>query len=153
MDWSVDMSLVERHTKIEKPTARRSFLVVAVFVALLAGMAGRVADLVLFHNGSVAAATIERAIGKVQDRVEPAIMIGGILLERTRHMIAGGTLGCAVGAGLSATVAGGAALLTGGVAGVAIPTAATIGCGLGAPIGAAFGYPLDGYNWELDLAD
>jgi hypothetical protein len=147
------MSLVERHTKVEKSTARRNLLLVAISVALLLGTAGRIADLIFFHNGSVAAATVERVVGKIQDRIEPAIMLGGILLERTRHMIAGGTLGCAAGAGVAVTVAGGAALLTGGAAGLAIPTAAAIGCGLGAPIGAAFGYPLDGYNWELDLDD
>jgi hypothetical protein len=147
------MSLVERHTRIEKPAAKRPALLVAIFIALMVGMAGRVADLVFFHNQSVVAVTMERAAGKVQDRVEPAIMLGGILIERTRHMIAGATLGCAVGAGIGATVAAGAAVLTGGVASVAIPTAATVGCGLGAPIGASFGYPLDSYNWELDLAD
>jgi hypothetical protein len=147
------MSFAERHTRIEKQAPRRPVLLVAVFVALLLGMGGRVADLVLFHNGSATAVAVERVVGKIQDRVEPAIMLGGVLLERTRHMIAGGALGCAAGAGIGVTVAGGAALLTGGAAALAIPTAATVGCGLGAPIGAAFGYPLDGYNWELDLAD
>ena len=99
------------------------------------------------------AGAVERGIGEVQDRVEPAILVGGVVLERTRHMIAGGTLGCAAGAGVGLVVAGGAAILTGGAAAVAMPTAAAIGCGLGAPIGAAFGYPLDRYNWDLDLGD
>lgn len=147
------MSLVERHTRFEKREIRRPVMIAAVFAVLLLGAAGRVADLVLFPNQSVVAATVERMVGKVQDRVEPAIMVGGVLLERTRHMIAGGTLGCVAGAGVAVTVAGAAALLTGGAAAVTLPTAASIGCGLGAPIGAAFGYPLDGYNWDLDLAD
>ena len=147
------MSFVERHARNAKAAARRSTLLMAVAAALLVGVAGRVDDLVFFHNGPMVAGAVERGIGEVQDRVEPTILVGGVVIERTRHMIAGGVLGCAVGAGAALTVAGGAAILTGGAAAIAMPTAASIGCGLGAPIGAAFGYPLDRYNWDLDLSD
>jgi len=147
------MSSIERSSRIERSSTRNSAIVATIFAVLLLGIAGRFADMVFFDNGAAAVSSVERVVHKVQYRVEPAIMVGGIVLERTRHMVAGATLGCATGAGIGVTVAGGAALLTGGAAGLTIPTAVSIGCALGTTIGGAFGYPLDRYNWDLDTAD
>jgi hypothetical protein len=144
------MASMERSSQIGRSSTRNPAIVVTVFAVLLLGIAGRLADMVFFDNTAAAAGGVERAVHKIEYRVEPAIMVGGIVLERTRHMVAGATLGCAVGAGIGVTVASGAALITGGAAGFTIPTAVSIGCALGTTIGGAFGYPLDRYNWDLD---
>jgi hypothetical protein len=153
MDWNVAMASMERGSRIERSSTRNSAIFATVFAVLLLGIAGRFADMVFFDNAAAPFRSVERLVHKFQYRVEPAIMVGGIVLERTRHMVAGATLGCATGAGIGVTLAGGAALITGGAAGLTIPTAVSIGCALGTTIGGAFGYPLDRYNWDLDLAD
>lgn len=112
------------------------------------GIAGRIADFTVLPAWPQIARSVEFAVGKMQDRIEPMIFLGGIVVERSRHMIAGGAMGCVVGAGIGATAAAGLGLLTGGVALAGVPVAATVGCGIGGLGGAAFGYPLDSYAWE-----
>jgi hypothetical protein len=91
------------------------------------------------------AALTTQAAWEIHDESEHAIYIGGILVERNRHTIVGGTLGCVAGAALGA---GGAALVgvvTAGAGFAAIPAASAAGCGVLGIGGAAIGYPLDDY--------
>ncbi len=91
------------------------------------------------------AALTTQAAWEIHDESEHAIYIGGILVERNRHTIVGGALGCIAGAALGA---GGAALVgivTGGAGFAAIPAASAAGCGVFGLGGAAIGYPLDDY--------
>lgn len=88
----------------------------------------------------------DRLVAAGQDLIagaEKAIVVGGVLIYRHRHTIAGATLGCAAGslAGTASTL--GAAPATGGASLSAVAPVAALGCGLGAAAGAALGYPLD----------
>ena len=94
-----------------------------------------------------------RAIGGVETNAEHAIIIGGILLERNRHLAVGGAMGCTLGAGFGAAAGAGLGLLTGGIGFVSVPAATAVGCGLFGAAGAALGSPLDDYQISLsDLA-
>ena len=77
-------------------------------------------------------------------KAEQAIVIGGVLVYRHRHTIAGATLGCLAGATIGATSALGAGVATGGATVAGAGPAAALGCGLGALGGAAMGRELDG---------
>jgi hypothetical protein len=77
-------------------------------------------------------------------KAEQAIVVGGVLVYRHRHTIAGATLGCLAGATVGATSALGAGVATGGAAVAGAGPAAALGCGLGALGGAAMGRELDG---------
>jgi hypothetical protein len=91
------------------------------------------------------AAFTSQAAGEIHDRSEHAIYLGGIVLERNRHVVVGGALGCVAGAAIGA---GGAALIgvfTAGAGFAAIPAASAAGCGALGLSGAAIGYPLDDY--------
>lgn len=77
-------------------------------------------------------------------KAEQAIVVGGVLVYRHRHAIAGATLGCVAGATVGATSALGAGVATGGAAVAGAGPAAALGCGLGALGGAAMGRELDG---------
>jgi hypothetical protein len=77
-------------------------------------------------------------------KAEQAIVVGGVLVYRHRHTIAGATLGCLAGATVGATSALGASVATGGAAVGGAAPAAALGCGLGALGGAAMGRELDG---------
>jgi hypothetical protein len=82
------------------------------------------------------------------EKAEQAIVVGGVLVYRHRHAIAGATLGCLAGATVGAGAALGAGVATGGAtiagAGPAAALGCGLGCGLGALGGAAMGHQLDG---------
>lgn len=91
----------------------------------------------------------QSAVETIRYQVEPAIFVGGLLVSRSRHVIAGAAMGCTAGAAVGA---GGAAIVgvaTGGAGLAALPAAAGIGCLAGAAGGIALGYPLD--SWSLAL--
>lgn len=74
---------------------------------------------------------------------ERAVVVGGIVLYRYRHTVAGGVIGCAAGAALGATASTGVGVATGGAALPAVGPATALGCGAGAAYGVSLGYPLD----------
>jgi hypothetical protein len=92
-----------------------------------------------------------RAMAGAELRAEHAIIIGGIVLERNRHLAAGSAIGCTLGAGFGAAAATGIGFVTGGAGFAAIPAASALGCGVFGVAGAAVGSPLDDY--QMDLAD
>ena len=79
----------------------------------------------------------------LREKTEKAIVIGGVLLHRHRHTVAGVAVGCVVGSAAAVTTAAGAGLVTGGVSLPSAAPAAALGCGLGALSGAAMGRRLD----------
>ena len=79
----------------------------------------------------------------LRQKAEQAIVIGGVLLYRHRHAVAGAALGCAAGSVAATTTTLGAALASGGAALATTAPAAALGCGLGALGGAAIGRQLD----------
>jgi uncharacterized protein YcfJ len=79
----------------------------------------------------------------LREETQKAIVIGGVLLYRHRHAVAGAALGCVIGSMAGATTAAGAGLPTGGASLAGVAPAAALGCGLGALSGAAIGQPLD----------
>ncbi len=124
-------------------------LIASALIAVLAiGSLGRVADLAVSTTGS-GPTVAGRFLGTAQDGAEHAIYLGGIVLERNRHLVVGGTMGCAVGAAVGAGVATVAGVFSGGVGFALIPTASMIGCGLGGVAGGAVGRPLDDYASDL----
>jgi len=89
-----------------------------------------------------------------REKTETAIVLGGVLLYRHRHAIAGATIGCAMGSVAAATAAASAGLVTGGASLSAAGPAAALGCGLGALSGARVGSDLDNvYDAQGELAD
>ena len=70
-------------------------------------------------------------------------MVGGVLLYRHRHAVAGAALGCVAGSMIATTTTLGAGLATGGASLTTTAPAAAVGCGLGALGGAAIGQQLD----------
>lgn len=85
----------------------------------------------------------QSSVAELQALAERAIVLGGAVLYRHRHTVAGAVIGCAAGAaaGAGSAVAAGAA--TGGAALAVTPQATALGCSLGAAGGAALGYPYD----------
>ena len=83
------------------------------------------------------------AIEEFVDGAERAIELGGIVIYRNRHTLAGAILGCAAGATAGSVSGLAAGLATGGGALAATPAAAALGCGIGGAAGAALGRPLD----------
>lgn len=77
------------------------------------------------------------------DQARQAIVVGGVVLYRHRHAVAGAAMGCLAGSMAATTLSVGAGLASGGAALAAAPPAAALGCGLGAVGGAALGQPLD----------
>jgi hypothetical protein len=94
----------------------------------------------VLQEGLSAALSTQQAL---RAETEKAIVIGGVLLYRHRHAVAGAALGCVIGSMAGATTAAGAGLATAGGALAAVAPAAALGCGLGALSGAAVGQPLD----------
>jgi hypothetical protein len=88
------------------------------------------------------------AMDAIRDRLEPAVYIGGLLVSRSRHVIAGAVMGCSSGAAMGAGGAAAVGLVTGGAGFAAIPLTAGIGCVAGGAMGVALGYPLDA--WALE---
>jgi hypothetical protein len=76
-------------------------------------------------------------------KAEQAIVVGGVLLYRHRHAVAGAALGCVAGSMLATTTTLGAGLATGGASLTTTAPAAAVGCGLGALGGVAIGQQLD----------
>jgi hypothetical protein len=119
----------------------------ALAVALLAATPLRVPDAARQAAGGY----MDHPVIALEDRAQHAIIIGGIVLERNRHLAAGSVIGCTVGAGFGAGAAGVLALATGGAALAAIPTASVLGCAAFGAAGGIFGAPLDDY--QMDLSD
>jgi hypothetical protein len=76
-------------------------------------------------------------------KAEQAIVVGGVLLYRHRHAVAGAALGCVAGSMIATTTTLGAGLATGGASLTTTAPAAAVGCGLGALGGVAIGQQLD----------
>ena len=79
----------------------------------------------------------------LREKTEQAIVLGGVLLYRHRHAVAGAALGCIAGSVAATTTTLGAGLATGGASLTTTAPAAALGCGLGARGGAALGQRLD----------
>jgi hypothetical protein len=77
------------------------------------------------------------------EQARRAIVIGGVVLYRHRHALAGAAMGCVAGSMAATTLSLGAGLASGGAALAGTAPAAALGCGLGALGGAALGQPLD----------
>lgn len=92
------------------------------------------------QQGLNAAESAQRAL---LDKAEQAIVLGGVLLYRHRHAVAGAALGCVTGSMVATTTSLGAGLATGGASLTTAAPAAALGCGLGALGGAAMGHRLD----------
>ena len=128
-----------------RPTAVKA---VTLAVILLCAVDGQVADRAVRDFGPGVTDMAELAAHRAQDRIEPIIVRGGITVERSRHTIVGGVIGCAAGVAAGATVIAGLGFLTGGAAFAGVSLASAIGCSVGGFGGAAIGYPLDAYAWE-----
>ena len=94
----------------------------------------------VLQNGLAAARAAQQAL---RDKTEQAIVVGGVLLYRHRHAVAGAVLGCVAGSMIATTTTLSAGLATGGAALTTTAPAAAVGCGLGALGGAAIGQRLD----------
>lgn len=79
----------------------------------------------------------------LQSGAERAIILGGAVLYKNRHTVAGLGLGCVAGAAVGATSGVAAGLATGGAALPGTGPATALGCALGAAAGASLGRPLD----------
>jgi hypothetical protein len=132
--------LARNHTIRYSPVI--AFLLVLVAVSLLGEHALR-------RGLSDAAWAEQTAIHRARLTVEPALFLGGIVVSRNRHVIAGAVMGCGAGAVLGAGAATALAVATGGIGLAALPPVAGAGCVIGAAAGIAVGYPLD--NWALTL--
>ena len=113
-----------------------------LLIALSATAPGRAeaawADVV--QEGMDAARAAEQTL---REKTEQAIVMGGVLLYRHRHAVAGAALGCVAGSLAATTTTLGAGLATGGASLTTTAPAAALGCGLGALGGAAIGHRLD----------
>jgi hypothetical protein len=96
-----------------------------------------------------AAGVSARVADTIRLDVEPAVFLGGLVVSRSRHVIAGAVMGCGAGAAAGAGAAVVAGIVTGGLGWAAVPPAAGIGCLVGAGGGIAVGYPLD--SWALQM--
>jgi hypothetical protein len=114
-------------------------LVAGLAVALASGRA-EAAWPELLHDGLGAARATEQ---NLLDQARQAIVIGGVVLYRHRHAVAGAALGCLAGSMAATTLSLGAGLATGGAALAGAAPAAALGCGLGALGGGVLGQPLD----------
>ena len=121
------------------PYCRAGVLLAGLALALSAGRAEAAGSDVL-RDGMAAAETAQQSF---LEQAEQAIVVGGVLLYRHRHAVAGAALGCVAGSVAATTTALGAGLATGGAALAGTAPAAALGCGLGALGGAALGHPLD----------
>jgi hypothetical protein len=92
------------------------------------------------QQGLSTARAVERDL---LDEARQAIVIGGVVLYRHRHAVAGAAMGCVAGSMAATTLSLGAGLATGGAALAGAGPAAALGCGLGALGGGVLGQPLD----------
>jgi hypothetical protein len=118
---------------------RACFLIAALSVAAVPARADAAWSDVL-QDGMDAARATEQTL---RQKAEQAIVIGGVLLYRHRHAVAGAALGCVAGSVAATTTTLGAALASGGASLTTTAPAAALGCGLGALGGAAMGRQLD----------
>ena len=119
--------------------ARAGLLVGALVLAAVPGRAEAAwSDVV--RDGVRAARAAEQTL---REKAEQAIVVGGVLLYRHRHAVAGAALGCVAGSVAATTTTLGAGLATGGASLTTTAPAAALGCGLGALRGAAIGQRLD----------
>lgn len=117
-----------------------------IIVALILAVLGVIGQHALQRR--FAAAGGANAIDRLRHDVEPAVVLGGIVVSRNRHTIAGAALGCTAGAALGAGGAAALGVASGGIGFAAVLPAAGFGCLIGGGLGVAEGYPLD--NWALD---
>jgi hypothetical protein len=94
----------------------------------------------VLRDGWAAARAAEQTL---REKAEQAIVLGGVLLYRHRHAVAGATLGCVAGSVAATTTTLGAGLATGGASLATTAPAAALGCSLGGLGGAAIGHRLD----------
>lgn len=94
----------------------------------------------VLRDGLAAAGAAQRTL---QQKAEQAIVVGGVLLYRHRHAVAGAALGCVAGSMVATTTTLSAGLATGGASLTTTAPAAALGCGLGALGGATIGQRLD----------
>jgi hypothetical protein len=118
---------------------RTCLLVVALALAAAPGRADAASSDVV-REGLEAARAAEQML---REKTEQAIVLGGVLLYRHRHAVAGAALGCVAGSLAATTTTLGAGLATGGASLTTTAPAAALGCGLGALGGAALGQQLD----------
>jgi hypothetical protein len=118
---------------------RAGLLVAALSIAAVPARADAAWSDVL-QDGMDSARATEQTL---RQKAEQAIVIGGVLLYRHRHALAGATLGCVAGSIAATTTTLGAALASGGASLTTTAPAAALGCGLGALGGAAMGRQLD----------
>jgi Tfp pilus assembly protein PilV len=104
------------------------------------GMAAARATEQTLRHGMEAARATEQTL---REKAEQAIVLGGVLVYRHRHAVAGAALGCVAGSVAATTTTLGAALASGGASLTTTAPAAALGCGLGALGGAAIGQRLD----------
>jgi hypothetical protein len=97
------------------------------------------------RDGLSAARSVEQDL---LDEARQAIVIGGVVLYRHRHAVAGAVIGCVAGSMAATTLSLGAGLATGGAALAGTGPAAALGCGLGALGGGVLGQPLDDVDVE-----
>jgi hypothetical protein len=121
------------------PYCRAGVLLAGLALALPAGRAEAAWSDVLQDRMAAAQAAQQSFL----ERAEQAIVVGGVLLYRHRHAVAGAAIGCVAGSVAATTTAIGAGFATGGAALAGTGPAAALGCGLGALGGAALGHPLD----------
>jgi len=99
-------------------------------------------------------ASMHHAVAAFDTEAEHTIIIGGIILERNRHLAVGSAIGCSIGASLGAGAGAALGLVTAGIGFAAVPAASAVGCGALGVAGAAFGSTLDAYQMDLsDLED
>ena len=118
---------------------RACLLVAALAAATLPGRADAGWSDVL-RDGMAAARATKQTL---REKAEQAIVLGGVLVYRHRHAVAGAALGCVAGSVAATTTTLGAALASGGASLTTTAPAAALGCGLGALGGAAIGQRLD----------
>ena len=119
--------------------ARVGLLLAALSMVVAPGRADAAwSDVV--QEGLKAARAAEQTL---REKTEQAIVVGGVLLYRHRHAVAGAALGCVAGSVAATTTTLGAGLATGGAALSTTAPALALGCGLGALGGAAIGHRLD----------
>jgi hypothetical protein len=118
----------------------RSLGLLAGLAAALASAPAEAAWPEALREGLSGARAVEQ---NLLDEARQAIVIGGVVLYRHRHAVAGAAMGCVAGSLAATTLSLGAGLATGGAALAGTGPAAALGCGLGAVGGGVLGQPLD----------
>jgi hypothetical protein len=118
----------------------RTSLMVAVLSLAAAPVRAEPAWTDALQDGWDAARVAQQTL---QAKAEQAIVVGGVLLYRHRHAVAGAALGCVAGSMIATTTTLSAGLATGGASLTTTAPAAALGCGLGALGGVAIGQRLD----------